>query len=83
MAQVIADIHLAEAEVNIHMLPDSSSDKKLSFQKIFEKHAITKQQYEKSLSFYVNRPEMLDEIYESVLNELSKMQGETGKGTPK
>lgn len=79
MAAVIADIHLAEAEANIHMLPDSSSGKKISYGTIFEKHSVTKQQYEESLSFYISHPELLDEIYEAVLNELSKMQGEAKK----
>ena len=74
MAHVIADIHIAEAQMNLQTLPDSSSNKKLGFQKIFEKYHITKQQYEKSLSFYIDHPKMLNEIYEQVLNELSRIQ---------
>ena len=80
MAEVITDIHLAEAEASMRTVPDSSSKEKLNFRKIFDKHSITKQQYEKSLSFYIEHPEILDEIYEQVLNELSKMQGEVAKG---
>ena len=80
MAQVITDIHLAEAEANVRTFPDSSSKEKLSFDKIFEKHSITKKQYEESLSFYIDNPEILDTVYENVLNELSKMQGEAAQG---
>ena len=75
MSQIIADIHIAEAEANLRTLPDSSSKETISFQKIFEKDSITKQQYEESLSFYIDNPELLNEVYEEVLNDLSKMQG--------
>ena len=73
MAEVIADIHLAEAEANLHPIADTTSVKS-GFQKIFEKSKITKEQYEKSLSFYIDHPELLNEVYGKVLNELSKMQ---------
>lgn len=76
MAQVITDIHLAEAEANLRTLPDSSSKDTIGFQKIFEKDSISKQQYEESLSFYIEHPELLDSVYVQVLNELSKMQAE-------
>ena len=44
MAQVITDIHIAEAENDLYTLPDSTSIEKLSFQKIFDKNKITKVQ---------------------------------------
>ncbi|MBI4929172.1 MAG: DUF4296 domain-containing protein [Bacteroidetes bacterium] len=74
MAEVITDIHLAEAETNFRPLPDSASTEKLSFQKVFEENKITKAQYDTSISFYIGHPELLNEVYEKVLNELSKMQ---------
>lgn len=79
MAEVLTDIHITEAEANLRTLPDSSSTEKLSFQKVFEKNKITKEQYEKSLTFYIDHPVLLNEVYEKVLNELSKMQGEAAK----
>ena len=79
MAQVITDIHIAEAEMNLHSLPDSTSKTPISFRKIFEKDSITKQQYEESLTFYIDHPELLDKVYEEVLNEMSKMQGQAEK----
>ena len=74
MAAVLTDIHMAEAEANLRTLPDSSSKETISFQKIFEKDSISKQQYKESLTFYINHPELLNDVYEEVLNELSKMQ---------
>ena len=79
MAQVITDIHLAEANASLYTLPDSVSSEKLHFEKIFAKHKITKIQYDKSISFYIDHPELLNEVYEKVLNELSRMQGEAAK----
>ena len=74
MAQVITDIHLAEAQANLTVKPDTSLKEKPSFQKIFEKDSVTKQQYEESLSFYIDHPELLEKVYQEALNELSKMQ---------
>ncbi len=79
MAMVITDVHLAEASADLKTLPDSSSTEKIGFQKIYEKNQISKAQYDTSLSFYVNHPELLNEVYEMVLNELSKRQGEASK----
>jgi hypothetical protein len=79
MTRVITDIHIAEAEMNMNALPDSTSKTPISFQKIFDKDTITKQQYEESLNFYIDNPQLLDSVYTQVLNELSKMQGTAGK----
>ena len=78
MAVVIADIHIAEAELyqNSHqtLQNDSTPHQPADFQKIFAKDSITKGQYDRSIAFYINHPEQLNEVYEIVLNELSKMQ---------
>ena len=79
MAAVFTDIHLAEAEANLHAQPDSVLKNPASFDKIFEKNKISKAQYDTSLSFYIDHPELLDKVYEDVLNELSKKQGEVSK----
>ena len=74
MARVLTDIHLAQAEMKLHTLPDSTKMDSLNFKKIFVKDTITKQQYEESLNFYIDHPELLNEVYEQVVNGLSKMQ---------
>ena len=80
MAEVITDIHMAEAETSVRTFPDSISKEKMSFQKIFDKHSVTQKQYDESLSFYMEHPEILDTVYDNVLNELSKKQGEATQG---
>ena len=76
MAQVLTDIHIAEAEINLNSPPDSASKMTTDFEKTFTKDSITKQQYEESLNFYMDHPQLLDTVYVQALNELSKMQGE-------
>jgi hypothetical protein len=81
MIRVIADIHIAEAEINLTSpppLPESQKDSvlrnKIDFERIFVKNKITRVQYDSSLSFYINHPELLDTIYVQVISELSKKQ---------
>lgn len=79
MVQVITDIHIAEAEINLNAIPDSAFKKSIYFEEIFKEHQITKRQYEESLAFYIDHPEILNKIYEQVLNDLSKIQAEMSK----
>ncbi len=74
MARVLTHFHLEEAEVNLHSLPDTTKKERINFQKIFMKDTITKKQYEESMAFYIDHPELLNKVYEEVVNELSKMQ---------
>lgn len=78
MAEVITDIHIAEAKAGLEPYQDSAYAI-TSFEKIFEQNKITRAQYDSSLVFYIEHPELLDTIYGQVLNELSKMQANTGK----
>ena len=78
MAQVMVDVHLLEASLNIstyskdqvvmnNVNPDSD---------ILKKNNITKKQYDESFDFYSKNPLLLTEVYQLVLNNLSKMQAE-------
>lgn len=78
MAEVLVDVHLLEASLNVSALsrdqqimnsihPDSD---------VLKKHNVTKEQYQESFTFYSQNPLLLGEIYQFVLNNLSKMQAE-------
>jgi uncharacterized membrane protein len=78
MAEIMVDIHLLEATLNIstyskdHVVMNTinpNSD-------ILKKNNITKQQFEESFEFYSQNPVLLTEVYQLVLNNLSKMQAE-------
>lgn len=76
MAKVMVDVHLLEAASNLFF------DKKLIAEDmapafdIFKKYNITKKQYQESFAYYNDHLDSLDEIYQLVLIELSKMQAE-------
>jgi hypothetical protein len=83
MSEVLVDVHLLEASLNVNaygkgqvimnnIQPDSD---------ILKKNNITKEQYDSSFDFYARNPILFSEVYQLVLNNLSKMQAEvmTGK----
>lgn len=78
MAEVMLDVHLLEATMNLN---STSADKitpgnpSPSFD-VLKKNNISKKLYDESFDFYTQHPELLIEVYQSVLNELSKMQAE-------
>ena len=78
MADVMVDIHLLEAALNISTYNkdrvttgniNPSSD-------ILKKNHITKKQFDTSFDFYSRNPKLLGEVYQLVLNDLSKMQAQ-------
>jgi hypothetical protein len=77
MVPVLVDMHLAMALIGISQSSDSVhytlDDYSAS---IFRMHHITKEQYRISLEFYTAHPELLDDMYAEVINELSKKQSE-------
>jgi len=82
MAEVMVDVHLLEATVNLTV---SATDKAAFNEKgdmidVYKKHGITRKQYDDSYIFYTRHPEILGEIYQQVLNELSKMQAQVTNG---
>ena len=78
MAKVMVDVHLLEAALNVSTYSkdnivlnniNPSSD-------ILKKNGVTKVQYDSSFQFYAKYPQMLVQVYQLVLNDLSKMQAE-------
>ena len=81
MAEVLTDVHLLEAMMNTNTLtPGKISSTNIAIPPaidVFKKNNISKKQYDESFDFYTKHPEMLSEIYQQVLNNLSKMQAQT------
>jgi len=78
MADVFVDIHLLEASMSLN---STSVDKITSGNPtpnfdVLKKNNITKKQYDDSYNFYTQHPALLNEVYDLVLNDLSKMQAE-------
>lgn len=78
MADVMLDIHLLEAAMSLNTYrPDMvrSGDPATTFD-VFDKNKITKDQYNESFEYYAQHPELLNEVYQLMLENLSKMQAE-------
>ena len=72
-ALVLSDIHLLEAEVMDYRWPADSLRDYLdkNYQVIFTIHKTTPAQFKKSYDFYLNHPEILKQIYEKVVEDLT------------
>jgi hypothetical protein len=81
MVSVLTDVHLAEAAITLKFTnKDTSKLQAATFYNfIYKAHKTTKEQFTKSYDFYVSHPELLNKIYDDVLIELSKKQGEAAK----
>jgi hypothetical protein len=77
LVPILVDIHLAQAFIGMNQFSDSSKFNLQDYSSyIYKSHHMTKEKYENSMAFYTLHPELLDEIYQEVINELSKKQSE-------
>jgi len=75
---IITEIHIAEAMLR-ELKTDPKQKEKTAgayFSQIFNKHGITREQYEKSIAFYQEHLEEYQDIYERVITLLSQKQSE-------
>lgn len=78
MVDVMLDIHLLEASMSLNVASvdkNTATNPTPSFD-VLKKNKISKKQYDESFDFYSQHPELLNEVYQLVLNDLSKMQAE-------
>jgi hypothetical protein len=82
MVPILADVHIAQAVAVMNAASDTTRYSMSDLMNyIFKIHYITKAQYDSSISFYTKHPEMMSQIYDSVITELSKKQGEAEGAT--
>ncbi len=75
MAEVMMDVHLLEAAMNMNTYRfDSKTKGNYAQFDVFIKNKITKKIYDDSFEYYTLHPNQLTEIYQIVLENLSKMQ---------
>lgn len=82
MVEVMTDVQLLESASQKGLLKtDSISNDAAGIQyaAIFRFHNTTEKQFRESYDFYQEHPKLLEEIYDKVLNELSKQQAELKK----
>ncbi len=72
------DLYMVEAAHNMNVLKQDSADSeyKILFETILKKHNVTRDDYESSLRYYAIDNESLNEIYDSVMVKLTKLENE-------
>ena len=77
LAPVLADMHIAQASMNMNRMSDSLRFNMCDYTDyILKSRHITKERYHRSLSFYSSHPELMDSVYRRVIDELSRKQSE-------
>ncbi len=78
LVNVQVDLYLVEAAHNMNVLKIDSADTeyKTLFETVMKKHNVTREDYESSLRYYAIDNESLNEIYDSVLVKLTKLENE-------
>jgi hypothetical protein len=77
MIVVLAEIHLAEATIQVLNIELNDSTKKAAvglYRHIFSKHKISQELFKKSFDFYRNEPTYLHAMYDEVITRLSEDQ---------
>lgn len=70
---VLKEVHLAEAIFELNKSKKVESVKQIldkTYAEIYLSHNIDKDKFEKTLFYYINHPEELEQIYSKVLKEL-------------
>ncbi|MDX5345969.1 MAG: DUF4296 domain-containing protein [Hymenobacteraceae bacterium] len=76
MTNILIDVHIAEALTEIHVpLYDSAQVMYERQEKqILKKHQVSEPQFRTSYDYYLKQEEVLDKIYERVIDSLSMME---------
>ncbi len=77
MIVILAEIHLAEATIQVLNVDLNDSTKIASFglyRHIFSKHKITQELFKKSFDFYKSEPAYFHTMYDEVITNLSEDQ---------
>jgi len=86
MISILLDIHIKEGQVQqLRVTRDSSTRVFKYFEReIFAKHEVSDSVYYKSLGFYYDHPELMEEIYTAIVDSLSVkeqlIEGRTKEG---
>ena len=77
MAEVLADVHIAEANIQMANSEDDSLHQTYTnyYNAVFEKHHISREAFIQSMGYYIKNPELLQNIYDNVTEILSTKRG--------
>lgn len=75
---ILTDVEIAESALrqNQNVGHEIGETKEAYYNAIFKKHEVSKEQFDSSMVYYRKNFEVMDEIYEEVITQLSLMQSE-------
>lgn len=76
LVPLLVDIHLSEGLLILSKVNKEypGRDSVSNYTDVINKHGFEKEDFDKTIHFYSNKPDELDEIYELVISELNKME---------
>lgn len=83
LVPVLAEIHLADALLQMSEVRQNypGRDSISNYQDILKKHGYTKEMFDRTIEFYENDPDELNDLYEEVVSELTQLQSEINQRT--
>lgn len=73
MVRVLTKLYLTDAS-RFEAEKDRNDEPTLYYEPVLERYGYTVQQFDTSLRYYSSRPEVLDQIYDRVIGELTKLE---------
>jgi len=70
MREVLIDLHKAEGTLQIKGLANNDRQVALYYQAVLQKHGITQAQFDSSLVWYTDNPNIFDKIYPNVVKQI-------------
>lgn len=83
LVPVLIDIHMVEAVVDNDSQAMKDSLAALYYPQIFEKHGVTAKDFDSTVKFMNERPQLMHDIYEDVMKEIQKTTKPTVVDTTK
>ena len=81
MVSVMVDIQLVEVTIGNERKKGEVPKEKILhyYDSVYKSHNINKERFDESFEFYTDHLDLLESVYEEVINELSKRQAELEK----
>ena len=77
LVPVLVDVHLAQASVAILRTADTTAHAMGDYMDfILRQHGLDTATYARTIRFYGEHPDLLSDLYDDVIDELSRIQGE-------
>ncbi len=84
MTEIMVDVQLIEGGIVIRKYNKTQRKGQITdyYKSLYHKHKVSKETFEHSLKYYTDHPDKLEEIYDGMLERLSKLEAEVQNEKP-